>query len=247
MFTDRGLLLAVFFDADTLIKHPDVSYLFAWLALDRYSFMAVPEVPTSRSRSALNGHPIFNTGVLALRTQDPYVKILMTRWHQFSERASETLINPSSEKALKDEEFRPYSPTKEQRATLLPNDQFGLAMHLTMTHAIPELEGLSRIALPPRFNWRGHHGHGEVAEIVVDHSSKRKEEDMSTYRDLIWQRKPGESNIRYKRWRHGGAPGADQGVLRRMTRRHPDSKSLSDRALSAHNVGRDSGRSRALV
>ncbi|KAL1504281.1 hypothetical protein AB1Y20_010690 [Prymnesium parvum] len=170
---------AVFFDADTEIMHADVAYLFAWLHVDRYSFMAVPEVSTSRSRRALRGHPIFNTGMLALNTRDPLVQTLLRRWQESTAQSSAALRSTDVLRRMLDAgDFHPFNLTRGEAEVVLPNDQFGLARQLTLTHAIPEVRHLSRVALPPRFNFRGKYGHGDVAEVVVNHDSRRKEEDL---------------------------------------------------------------------
>ena len=185
---------AVFFDADTLVRHADVAYLFAWLALDRFSFMAVPEVPTSRSRRALEGHPIFNTGMLALKTQDPIVEVLMRRWLHFTTRACAALGSHDGLKTISEDALKPFNITDEdKRIALFRNDQFGLALQLTLTYAATGVQDLVRIALPPRFNFRGY-GHGSVADIVVDHDSSRKEQDLR----LHIRREAGVHSLRTK-------------------------------------------------
>ena len=115
-----------------------------------------------------------------MRTRDPLVQMLMGRWSAFSERCTAAMRGRDAMLQFKDTESQPFNLTEENLRAVIVNDQFGLAVQLSLTHAIEGLQKLQRVVLPPRFNFR-EFGHGEGADIVVDHSSRRKEEAVTAH------------------------------------------------------------------
>ena len=156
--------------------------------------MAVVETPTSLSRRALGGHPIFNTGMLALRTRDPLVSLLMARWERFTWQASAAMLSGDTSHLP----HAPFNLTAVELELLAANDQFGLALQLSAAEAVPELQMLSRVELPTRFNFRGR-GHGVIDNIVVNHDSAYKERAT---REHLRQVNPGGHILILNRRRH---------------------------------------------
>mmetsp|Transcript_49565 Transcript_49565/g.130359 ORF Transcript_49565/g.130359 Transcript_49565/m.130359 type:complete len:197 (+) Transcript_49565:3-593(+) len=165
--------------------------------------MAVPEVPTSRSRRALNGLPIFNTGMLALKTFDPVVQELIRHWQRFTLRASAAIADHKELMHLQEVDLGPFNVSEDDVPSLVVNDQLGLALQLTLTHASVHVRDLRRVALPPRFNFRGK-GHGSVSDVVVNHDSKRKETDIKAHRDQV---------LKSQRGRGGASGGATRSLI----------------------------------
>ena len=171
----------VFFDADTVPEHPAVVGLFAILesrAVDTQRsqdasssssslssssadtdaaggapphFFAAPEVPTSRSRQALGGLPIFNSGVLGLRTRSNATVHLLKRWRELMSTIACGLPRQYTQRPMR----TPASLGRGAAWALATNDQFALAQLARPLAVHPDLDGLRMRTLDSRFNWRG--------------------------------------------------------------------------------------------
>ena len=206
----------VFFDADTLIEHAAVASLFARMAqrgggsgavaraegssllsdgLDQgggfgeggIDVLAAVEVPTSRSRTAMGGVPIFNSGVIGLRMNSPETQELLRLW-----AAKETTIACAlPHKAITMPPEAPAGLERGQAWALATNDQFALARLVTPTWTHRRLRGLRVGILDSRFNYRGAHsalarnqstGEAIEAPVIVRHDGRHKAEHLARVR-----------------------------------------------------------------
>ena len=201
----------VLFDADSSVEHNGVAALFAMLESERrgdagshavgrtaasvsgpssaaeaapaVDFFAAADVATSRSRRALGGQPIYNSGVMGLRTNTSETRELLRRWQAWVYAIACALPE-------KDTRLPPGVPPSLGPGAawaLATNDQFGLAKAITPNWMHPALRGLQRRTLDSRYNWRGAAAATAVnassgaeieAPIIVRHDGRRKSQEL---------------------------------------------------------------------
>jgi len=168
----------VFIDADTLIVHPDIAFVFAALEDKEYDLLAVADEPQSASKRALGDIDMFNTGFLAFRRGAPEVQKMLDLWVGQIEQIATAL-------GKKNHEGIPNSPDNllgtDKYWKLVLNDQFSFAHIVTPSHHHPEVANLRCAELPRRFNYRG--DGSEPNKMVVNHTPAYKMGMINAYEE----------------------------------------------------------------
>lgn len=187
---------SLFFDADTAVWSDAVALLFALLHRPGGAdWLASAEVRTSRSRRALGGVPIFNSGVVGYRRlgndggKGSGVAALLSRWTDESYRVACAL--PRAGKSGMESPSQlgvpgvPAGLSSTSAWQLVTNDQFGLAQIVTPISPPQDARNgnVRWRTLSSHFNWRGADatGHASAANatVVVRHGGTIKRDAMA--------------------------------------------------------------------
>lgn len=129
-------------------------------------------------------------GLLALRTTDPLLRVLLEMWRGVTLQVCGALAagnwsglpRPAARQHARiagADTTRAVTSDRTARHWLVLNDQFGLSQLVSGADVRAELAALNRLALPSRFNRRGRGDPPLLGPAVVLHDSAHKEAQLS--------------------------------------------------------------------